>query len=66
VVLPIKGDRIQLRQVILNLVVNAMDAMSELAKTQRRIVIRTARNADSAEVSVADAGPGIGQNQGDV
>jgi C4-dicarboxylate-specific signal transduction histidine kinase len=36
-----------------------MDAMSNMAKRQRRIVIRTARNETWAEVSVADAGPGI-------
>jgi len=57
--LPIRGDRIQLQQVILNLIVNAMDAMSGVPRTGRRITVSTARDADSAEVSVSDAGPGI-------
>jgi len=59
VALPLWGDRIQLQQVILNLVVNAMDAMSNMAKSRRRIVVSTARNEDWAEVSVTDTGPGI-------
>jgi len=59
VALPLRGDRIQLQQVILNLVVNAMDAMSNMAKSRRRIVVSTARNEDWAEVSVTDTGPGI-------
>jgi signal transduction histidine kinase len=63
VALPVRGDRIQLQQVILNLVVNAMDAMSSTIKTQRRIAIKTARNAESAELSVADAGPGVLPNK---
>ena len=57
--MPVRGDRIQLQQVILNLIVNAMDAMSGVPRTGRRITVSTARDADSAEVSVSDAGPGI-------
>jgi len=57
--LPIRGDRIQLQQVILNLVVNAMDAMSHVPSEGRKIIIQTARNENCAEISVTDAGPGI-------
>jgi signal transduction histidine kinase len=57
--LPVRVDRIQLQQVIVNLVVNAMDAMSEVAINQRQIVISTGRYKEWAEVSVADTGPGI-------
>jgi signal transduction histidine kinase len=57
--LPIRGDRIQLQQVIVNLVVNAMDAMSHAPSEGRKITIHTARNENCAEISVTDAGPGI-------
>jgi len=60
--LPILGDRIQLQQVLINIVVNAMDAMAESAGS-RSIAIRTARDGGFAELSVTDSGPGLAPDQ---
>ena len=59
IVLPIIGDRIQLQQVILNLAVNAIDAMADMPVENRKISIRTSRVEDFAELSISDSGPGI-------
>ena len=57
--LPISGDRVQIQQVLVNLIVNAMDAMSENPASNRWLTIQTSLRGEFAEVAIADAGPGI-------
>ena len=57
---PVTGDRVQLQQVILNLFLNASDAMSTVESRPRHLVIRTERHEpDRVRLSVQDAGVGI-------
>jgi signal transduction histidine kinase len=56
---PIRGDSVQLQQVILNLIVNSMEAMSEMPYG-RSVIGRIELNGrSSAIVSISDSGPGI-------
>jgi C4-dicarboxylate-specific signal transduction histidine kinase len=56
------GNRIQLQQVILNLIMNAIEAMSELSEGSRALLISTDKaEADRVLVTVSDSGPGLPQ-----
>ena len=58
----ILGDRVQLQQVILNLIMNAVEAMSEVAKGSRELLISTSKaELDGVLVTVSDSGPGLPQ-----
>jgi len=63
---PVAGDRIQLQQVILNLLRNACDAMSSVEDRPREMVIRTQGDGeDHVRLSVQDAGVGLDAQAGD-
>ena len=57
--IPVCVDLVQVEQVLLNLVGNALDALEERPESERRLRIRTELEDDWAHVAVADSGPGI-------
>jgi signal transduction histidine kinase len=60
---PVKGDRVQLQQVILNLLLNASDSMSTVEDRPRELVIAT--GVDRADVHLSVRDTGIGFDAGD-
>jgi PAS domain S-box-containing protein len=58
--LPVRGDKIQLQQVMLNLLVNGMEAMATVRDRARVLIVRTqSHEADGVLVAIEDAGVGI-------
>jgi signal transduction histidine kinase len=57
--LRIRGDPVQLQQVVLNLIINAMDAISGAQVRKLEISVTTSRSGAYAEIRVSDTGPGI-------
>jgi PAS domain S-box-containing protein len=57
---PVRGDRVHLQQVLLNLILNGMDAMNEASQENRRVTVRArVDDARTVEIEVSDTGQGI-------
>src|ERR1700728_5000249 len=56
---PIHGDRVQLQQVVLNLILNAAEAMGSVEGEPRELLISTEQHHKDVLVAVRDSGPGI-------
>ncbi|MER9657180.1 ATP-binding protein [Mesorhizobium sp. M0152] len=55
----VQGDRVQLQQVMLNLIMNAVESMSQMSDHRRELLITTEPEEDCVLVAVRDSGPGL-------
>jgi C4-dicarboxylate-specific signal transduction histidine kinase len=55
----VQGDRVQLQQVLLNLIINAIEAMRDIGKEERELLISSRSEPDGVSVEVRDSGPGF-------
>jgi len=57
------GDRVQLQQVILNLIMNAIDAMTSITDRPRALLIKAAKDVEGVQIQVQDSGKGLDPKQ---
>jgi len=62
---PVLGDRTQLQQVMLNFILNAVEATSGLDKVRRNVVVSAAEDSSNIIVAVRDTGIGLNDGDGD-
>jgi C4-dicarboxylate-specific signal transduction histidine kinase len=55
----IQGDRVQLQQVLLNLIINAIEAMRDVGDAERELLISSRNEPHGVSVEVRDSGPGF-------
>jgi signal transduction histidine kinase len=55
----VHGDRVHLQQVLLNLLLNGMEAMADTPASRRRLAVRTVPDDTGVGIAVTDSGPGI-------
>lgn len=62
----VEGDRVELQQVMLNLIINALEAMGSVPAGERDLLVSTECEAGGVRVTVSDRGPGFAEDHADL
>lgn len=56
---PVLGDRVQLQQALMNVVVNSIEALRSVPERQRKLLIKSGKSPEGITIEVKDSGPGL-------